>query len=74
MKLTVRDPFTLRRQVIDDVRITRAVVTKRGRPDARSDQYAVIFRSITGMQFAISGTGLELADLVQAICQASETR
>ena len=74
MKLTIREPYKLRRQVIDDVRITRAVVTKKGRPDARNDQYAVVFRSITGQQFAISGTGLELGDLVQAICQASENR
>ena len=75
MKLTIRDPYKPRRpQVIDDVQITRAVVTKRGTPDARTDRYAVIFRSLDGRQFALSGTGLELGDLVQAVCRASETR
>ena len=77
MKLVIRDHRNAWKPVNatwDEVTLTRAAITQRGREDARGDTYAVVFRAIDGRQFAITGTGLELADLVQAICQASENR
>lgn len=62
-----------REDVHPNAELATVRVVQRGR-DSRSDVFAIVFRTSRGSQFAITGTGLEMGELVQAIGKASFDR